>query len=79
MPCLGQFCFLTGGLYPLHGNDDCEVTLYFNNDKFIKTTFSVSINKIFKKKKKVNQISPDFYLIAVIKNSTIEAWDKQVP
>ena len=73
MKCLiskQDYCYLSGGLYPVSGSTDFTLALNFNKDNVIKSFCSITVNTITKDS--ITQLSPNLYLISVIQSSSIE-------
>ena len=73
MKCLvpkGHYCSLSGGLYPIHNHTDYALALYFRNDIQIKSFCPILVNNIASNF--IVQLSPNQYLLAVMKRSPTE-------
>ena len=73
MICLeseGQYCSISGGLFPIQGHTDCALSLYLNNDSAIKSYCSITVKTI--NINSITQCSPSHYFISIIKPSPIE-------
>ena len=68
MKCLlskGHYCSISRDLYPIQGNTDCALALYFDDDNVTKSHSSIIGNTISKNSR--TQLRSNHYLIAVMK------------
>ena len=66
----GHFCSISGGLYPVKGNNNCVLASYFNNNWNNKMSCSISVQHVPRNYR--TQWSLNDYLMAVMQYSTIE-------